>query len=54
MPTTWTMVAFNNLMIRGLDPSSVAMPAVVTSAIGISFLAIGIFGSSRIYRHAAQ
>ena len=54
MPTTWTMVAFNNLMIRGLDPSSVVMPAVVTSAIGVSFLAIGILGSSRIYRRAAQ
>ena len=54
MPTTWTMLAFNNLMIRGLDPSSVAMPAVVTSAIGVSVLAIGILGSSRIYRRAAQ
>ncbi len=54
MPTTWTMVAFNNLMIRGLDPSSVAIPAVVTSAIGISFLVIGILGSPRIYRHVNQ
>jgi len=54
MPTTWTMMAFNNLMIRKLDPSSVAIPAAVTFAIGMSFLAIGILGSSRIYRHAIQ
>ena len=54
MPTTWTMAAFNNLMIRGLDPSSTAGPSAVTFAIGMGFLAIGILSSSRIYRHAGQ
>jgi len=54
MPTTWSMAAFNNLMIRGLDPSSTAGPAAVTFAIGIGFLAIGILGSSRIYRYVGQ
>ena len=54
MPTTWTMGAFNNLMIRGLGPSSAAWPAAVTLAIGMVFLAVGILSSSRIYDHAGQ
>jgi len=54
MPTTWTMEAFNNLMIRGLGPSSTAWPAAVTFAIGVVFLALGILSSSRIYRQAGQ
>ena len=52
MPTTWTMEAFNNLMIRGLGPSSIVLPAAVTFAIGMVFLVLGILGSSRIYHHA--
>jgi ABC-type multidrug transport system permease subunit len=52
MPTTWTMGAFNNLMIRGLNPSSAAWPTGVTFAIGAVFLALGILSSSRIYDHA--
>ena len=54
MPTTWTMEAFNNLMIRGLGPSSIAWPAAVTFAIGMVFLAVGILSSSRIYHYAGQ
>ncbi len=54
MPTTWTMEAFNNLMIRGLGPSSTAWPAAVTFTIGVVFLALGILSSSRIYRQAGQ
>jgi ABC-2 type transport system permease protein len=54
LPTTWTMEAFNNLMIRGLGPSSIAWPAAVTFAIGMVFLALGIISSSRIYHHAGQ
>ena len=54
MPTTWTMAAFNNLMIRGLRPSSIAGPATATFAIGMGFLTLGILSSSRIYRHAGQ
>jgi ABC-type multidrug transport system permease subunit len=54
MPTTWTMGAFNNLMIRGLDPSSAAWPTGVTFAIGMVFLALGILSSARIYDHTVQ
>lgn len=49
MPTTWTMHAFNNLMIRGLGVETAVVPALVTFGIGIIFLAAGILGSSRIY-----
>ncbi len=54
MPTTWTMGAFNNLMIRGLGPSSAAWPTGVTFAIGVVFLALGILSSSRIYDYSGQ
>jgi ABC-type multidrug transport system permease subunit len=54
LPTTWTMGAFNNLMIRGLDPSSAVWPTAVAFAIGGVFLAVGILSSSRIYDHTIQ
>jgi len=54
MPTTWTMEAFNNLMIRGPDPLSTVWPVAITFAIGMVFLAMGVLSSSRIYRHAGQ
>ena len=54
MPTTWTMTAFNNVMIRGLGWTSAAEPAAITFAIGLGFLAIGIASSARIYRLAGQ
>lgn len=50
MPTTWTMQAYNDLMIRGLAPSSAVIPAAVTLGFAVLFLLIGIVGSSRIYR----
>jgi hypothetical protein len=50
MPTTWTMHAFNNLMIRGMGAESAMLPALITVALGLLFLAAGIAGSARIYR----
>ena len=50
MPTTWTMQAYNDLMIRGLAPSSAVIPAAATFALGTLFLLIGILGSARIYK----
>jgi ABC-type multidrug transport system permease subunit len=49
VPTTWTMQAFNDLMIRGLEPSSAIWPAAVTFALGLVFLVAGILGSSQFY-----
>jgi ABC-2 type transport system permease protein len=43
MPTTWTMEAFNNLMIRKLPLSSVLWPFVATVGLGAIFLVFGTF-----------
>jgi ABC-type multidrug transport system permease subunit len=50
LPTTWTMQAYNDLMIRGLAPSSAVLPAAITFGLGLLFLLLGILGSPRIYR----
>jgi len=49
LPTTWTMLAFNNLMIRNLPPASALWPSCATLALGIAFLTVGLFGASRLY-----
>jgi ABC-type multidrug transport system permease subunit len=49
LPTTWTMLAFNNLMIRDLPPASALWPTVATVVLGITFLTVGLFGASRLY-----
>ncbi len=49
LPTTWTMLAFNNLMIRDLPPISALWPSLATITLGIVFLAVGLFGASRLY-----
>ncbi len=42
MPTTWTMQAFNDLMIRSQPPSAALRPLAATVGIGIIFLAAGL------------
>jgi len=49
LPTTWTMLAFNNLMIRNLPPASALWPSCATIVLGIAFLMVGLFGASRLY-----
>ncbi len=49
LPTTWTMRAFNDLMIRGLAPSSALLPAAITAGLAVIYLVIGIPGTARIY-----
>jgi len=49
LPTTWTMLAFNNLMIRDLPPMSALWPSLATITLGIVFLAVGLFGAARLY-----
>ncbi|HVA67865.1 MAG TPA: ABC transporter permease [Candidatus Binataceae bacterium] len=49
LPTTWTMRAFNDLMIRGLAPSSALRPAAITAGLAVIYLVIGIPGTARIY-----
>ncbi|HEY9158192.1 ABC transporter permease [Candidatus Binatus sp.] len=42
MPTTWTMQAFNDLMIRNQPPSAALWPLAATVGIGTIFLGAGI------------
>ncbi len=49
LPTTWTMLAFNNLMIRDLPASSALFPSLATVALGVVFLVVGLFGATRLY-----
>jgi hypothetical protein len=50
MPTTWSMQAFNDLMIRNLAPSDVLLPSAATAGLGVLFATIGLIGASRLYR----
>jgi ABC-2 type transport system permease protein len=47
LPTTWTMRAYNDLMIRGAPASAALLPFVVTTAIGGVVLAIGVAAALR-------
>ena len=42
VPTTWAMSAYNDLMIRGLDPSSVLLPSAINLGFGLVYMAVGI------------
>jgi ABC-type multidrug transport system permease subunit len=49
LPTTWTMQAFNDLMVRGLSARSVLWPAAATVGLGAIYLVAGIIGAYRLY-----
>jgi ABC-type multidrug transport system permease subunit len=49
LPTTWTMQAFNDLMIRNLPPSDILLPSAATIGLGGLFVAIGLIGASWLY-----
>ena len=42
LPTTWTMQAFNDLMIRNQPPSAALLPLAATLGIGLIFLCAGL------------
>jgi len=42
MPTTWTMQAFNDLMIRRQPPAAILWPVAATIGLGLIFLAAGL------------
>jgi hypothetical protein len=50
VPTTWTMRAFNDLMIRGLSPDAALWPTAMALALGMVLLLGGLAGSPRLYR----
>ncbi len=47
LPTTWTMQAFNDLMIRGAPPSAAIQPFLITTSIGFVLLAVGVSAGLR-------
>jgi ABC-type multidrug transport system permease subunit len=47
LPTTWTMQAYNDLMIRRMPPSAALSSAVMTLGIGLLFLVVGVFAAKR-------
>jgi ABC-2 type transport system permease protein len=53
MPTTWTMRAFNDLMIRELAPSSALWPSAMTIALGLIYLAVGLLTAPKLYGQRA-
>jgi ABC-type multidrug transport system permease subunit len=48
MPTTWTMQAFNDLMIRNQPPSATLWPLAATLGLGMIFLAAGLIRFVRL------
>ncbi len=42
LPTTWTMQAFNDLMIRDQPPSAALLPLAATIGIGVIFIVAGL------------
>jgi ABC-2 type transport system permease protein len=49
MPTTWSMRAYNDLMIRGLAPIHAVWPSLITFGLGIVFLLTGVLAAARVY-----
>ena len=49
LPTTWTMEAFNDLMIRQTPPSDVLWPCAIAAALGGLYLVVSMIGVSRLY-----
>ncbi len=49
LPTTWTMAAYNNLMIRQTDAISAVWPSVITAGVGAIGLLVGMVAASILY-----
>jgi ABC-type Na+ efflux pump permease subunit len=49
LPTTWTMEAFNDLMIRQTPASDAMWPCAIAAALGGLYLLVGMVAASRLY-----
>jgi ABC-type multidrug transport system permease subunit len=49
LPTTWTMEAYNNLMIRQTIAASAVSPSAITAALGAFYLVVGMVAASILY-----
>jgi ABC-type Na+ efflux pump permease subunit len=47
LPTTWTMQAFNDLIIRRLPAATAVVPSLVVAGFGVIYLAAGVVLSNR-------
>ena len=47
LPTTWTMQAFNDLIIRHLPAATAVMPSLIVAGFGVIYLAAGVVLSNR-------
>jgi hypothetical protein len=50
LPTTWTMNAYNDLMIRHFPASSAILPSAVITAFAILYIAIAVGVQARRFR----
>jgi ABC-2 type transport system permease protein len=48
LPTTWTMQAYNDLMIRRMTWDAAVRPTLMTLALGLLYVAIGIAANVRV------
>src|SRR5262249_9201280 len=47
LPTTWTMQAFNDLIIRQLPAMSAVVPSLIVAGFGLIYLVAGVVLSNR-------
>jgi ABC-2 type transport system permease protein len=49
LPTTWTMQAYNDLMIRHSAAASALWPSASAAALGLLYLMIGMLAAAELY-----
>jgi len=52
LPTTWTMQAYNDLMIRHAAAATALWPSAVTASLGLLYLIVGIIAAAKLYEWA--
>jgi len=54
LPTTWTMQAYNDLMIRHSAGSVALESSAFAAAIGLGYLIVGMVVASRLYEYGER
>jgi ABC-type Na+ efflux pump permease subunit len=50
LPTTWTMQAYNDLMIRHVPAATALWPAAYAAGLGCIYLSFGLIAASKLFR----
>ena len=50
LPTTWTMQAYNDLMIRHVPAATALWPSAYAAALGCIYLSLGMIAASKLFR----